>query len=272
MSHASRQADAVARSASERAQRWTAVLLTALLHLVLLLVALSSPPVNVAPPEGSSGGGDALQVTWIDEATPSPAPAPPARPTAAPVPRKAPPRPARAQPPPVVRGEDPVQPAPLPEAAAPPQAQAAVASPDPPTQRPAQLRGQPPGMRLQDLARASAGPSSRPAVNRGRGNASTRGISLEVDGYQVLYEPLGEDRMREWRDQGMSEVFLPLPGTRRYMVCPLEIVLRRGSGACRMVERDAPELAGIGDARQILLMQRVYKLGDMVWNGPGPYR
>jgi hypothetical protein len=128
-------------------------------------------------------------------------------------------------------------------------------------------------LRLDDLARANAGPSRRPAVSRGRGNATNAsGISLEVDGYQVQYEPLGEARMREWRDQGMSEVFLPLPGTRRYMVCPLEIVLRRGSGACRMVERDAPELAGIGDARQILLMQRVYKLGDMVWNGPGPYR
>ncbi|MBJ7575407.1 type II toxin-antitoxin system RelE/ParE family toxin [Luteimonas sp. MC1828] len=274
MSHASRQADAVARARSERLQRGTAVVLTALLHLLALLLALSRPPVPVAPPEGSSGGGDALQVTWIDEAPPSPAPAPPAPPVATPAPRKAPPRPARAQPIPVVQGEDPVQPAPpVPLAAAAAPAQAAVESPVPPTQRPAQLRGQPPGMRLEDLARASAGPSRRPAVNRGRGNAArASGVSLEVDGYQVLYEPLGEARLREWRDQGMTELFLPLPGTHRYMVCALEIVVRRGSGPCRMVEPDAPELATIGDARQVILMQRVYRLGDEVWSGPGPYR
>lgn len=95
---------------------------------------------------------------------------------------------------------------------------------------------------------------------------------MEVDGYQVYYELISETRLRAWRDQGMTELFLPLPGTRRYMVCPLEVALRRGSGACRMVEPDAPELEAIGDARQVINMQRVYKLGEVVWRGPGPYK
>jgi hypothetical protein len=70
----------------------------------------------------------------------------------------------------------------------------------------------------------------------------------------------------------MTELFLPLPGTRRYMVCPLEIALRRDSGECRLVEPDAPELEAIGDARDVITMQRVYKLGEVLWSGPGAYR
>lgn len=275
MSHALRQADAVARARSERLPRVAAAVATLLLHVLLVLLALMSRPVTTAPPQGSSGGGDSLQVTWIDETAPSPAPPSPAPPAAAPAPPRAAPARARVQPPPRAQGEEPVRPEAPPDAQAPALAEAPVERPARPAQRHARVYGQPPGMRMDDVARprAGAGPGARSAVNRGRGNAiNAPGISLEVDGYQVLYEPLGEARMREWREQGMTEVFLPLPGTRRYMVCPLEIVLRRGSGDCRMVDRDAPELATIGDARQILLMQRVYKLGDPLWSGPGPYR
>jgi hypothetical protein len=35
---------------------------------------------------------------------------------------------------------------------------------------------------------------------------------------------------------------------------------------------DAPELAAIGDVRDVVLMMRVYRLGEVVWRGPGPYR
>jgi hypothetical protein len=56
------------------------------------------------------------------------------------------------------------------------------------------------------------------------------------------------------------------------MVCPLEIALNRDSGECRLVEPDAPEMAAIGDARDVVLMMRVYRLGEVVWRGPGPYR
>jgi hypothetical protein len=95
---------------------------------------------------------------------------------------------------------------------------------------------------------------------------------MEVDGYQVYYDLVSEIRVRAWRDQGMTEVFLPLPGSRRLMVCPLEIVLNRDSGECRLVEPDAPELTAIGDARDVVHMMRVYRLGEVVWRGPGPYR
>ena len=80
------------------------------------------------------------------------------------------------------------------------------------------------------------------------------------------------DRLRAWRNQGITELFLPMPGTLRRMVCPLEVALRRGSGNCRMVEMDSPELKFIGDAREVIDIQRVYRLGEEVWSGPGAYR
>ena len=49
--------------------------------------------------------------------------------------------------------------------------------------------------------------------------------------YEVYYQLVRENRLRALRDQGMTELFLPLPGTQRLMVCPLELMLRRGSGA-----------------------------------------
>jgi len=139
--------------------------------------------------------------------------------------------------------------------------------------RPDRVYGQPPGMLPEDLAPVNAGPARSHAVNRGRSNdAADSGSSMEVGGYQVYYDLLNETRLRAWRDQGMTELFLPLPGTRRYMVCPLEVALRRESGACRMVEPDAPELKAIGDARDVITMERVYRLGEVLWSGPGAYR
>ena len=128
-------------------------------------------------------------------------------------------------------------------------------------------------MSVVDLPPANAGPARSAAVHRGRGNAAgSNGNSLELDGYQVYYDLLSETRLRAWRDRGITELFLPLPGTRRLMVCPLEIALRRGSGACRAVEPDDPGLATIADAREAILMERVYRMGEVVWDGPGAYR
>lgn len=95
---------------------------------------------------------------------------------------------------------------------------------------------------------------------------------MEVGSYQVYYDLRSEPRLRAWREQGMTELFLPLPGTQRYMVCPLETALRRESGPCRLLEPDSPELEKIGDAREVIDMQKVYRRGELVWSGPGPYR
>ena len=56
------------------------------------------------------------------------------------------------------------------------------------------------------------------------------------------------------------------------MVCPLEIALRNDSGNCRLLDPDSPELETIGDARDVINMQQVYRRGELVWRGPGAYR
>ena len=125
----------------------------------------------------------------------------------------------------------------------------------------------------EDLAPENAGLARSPATDRGRRNdAYNAAPSMEVGGYQVYSDLLSEARLRAWRDQGMTEIFLPLPGTRRYMICPLETALKRESGPCRLLEPDDPELAKIGDAREDINMQKVYRLGEEVWSGPGPYQ
>lgn len=304
MNTASRRTDAGAPDRRDRLQRWSAALFTVLLHGLLVLLALLSRPVTVTT-QGASGGGSSLEVTYIEDVArpPLPSPRPPTRTTAADPPAKAPPATTRVRSTQVARADDPVlpvddattdsqatsratQPTPdppeptpsppdVPDDAAERETAAPIAETAPPIQRPTRMKGLPPGMRLEDLApaRAQRGRGPAVAVAQGRGSgAGTSGASMGVDGYQVYYELVYETRLRAWRDQGMTELFLPLPGTRRLMVCPLEIALRRGSGACRMVEPDAPELASIGDARDVVFMQRVYRLGEAVWTGPGPYR
>src|SRR3546814_10737564 len=89
----------------------------------------------------------------------------------------------------------------------------ASAPPDVPeeaVQRPAHTWGQPPGMLPEDLAPVNAGPARSRGTNRGgRNDAASSGTSLEVGGYQVYYDLLDETRLRAWRDQGMTELFLP---------------------------------------------------------------
>lgn len=267
MSQASRRTGSGAQDRSERLRSRVAVFVTALLHLLLVLLVMWMPPITVTTQGGDAGGS--LEVTFIDESLRPPPPVhPPAARTAPPRKHvKTTPKASRLQTTLVVQSEDPV-PAYTPE---PPKEQEAPVAPDETTPQPPHVWGQPPGMLPQDVARANLGPARGAASARGQGAASS-GASMEVDGYQVYYDLVRENRLRTWRDQGMTEVFLPLPGTRRLMVCPLELVLRRDSGECRMVEPDAPELKTIGDARDVIDMQRVYKLGEMLWRGPGPYR
>ncbi|MCD9032185.1 type II toxin-antitoxin system RelE/ParE family toxin [Luteimonas sp. Y-2-2-4F] len=285
----SRRAVAGAEPPIERLQPWIAALLSALWHLLFLLLLMSSPEVVVTAPQGAAAGSR-MVVDFVGVAPPqpahaSPAPPRPRQPAPRPEPDAAEPAPAesRLQTTRVVRADEPVPeplPRPSPPAPAPPevpdaapQAQAPAASAPPTTQRRAHVWGQPPGMLPQETAPANAGMARSPAVDRGRGrDVSSSGPSLEVGGYQVLYDQRSEARLRAWKDQGMTELFLPLPGTRQYMVCPLETALRRESGPCRLLDPDDPEMAAIGDAREVINMQRVYRRGEVVWRGPGPYR
>ena len=96
--------------------------------------------------------------------------------------------------------------------------------------------------------------------------------SMEVGGYQIVYDLLGEARLRGWIEQGMKEVSIPLPGTRQRMVCPAEVALRRGSSKCRLLDPGDPAMQAIGDAREVITVMYVYRRGELVWRGPGPYR
>ena len=106
-------------------------------------------------------------------------------------------------------------------------------------------------------------PNEGRLVGRGR---------MEVDGHQIYYDVRNEEWLLDWQAQGMTELYFPLPGRRDLMVCPLEIVVRRGSGGCRVVQPDDPDLPNIGDARKVVHVVRVYRRGELVWSGPGAYK
>ena len=117
------------------------------------------------------------------------------------------------------------------------------------------------------------GRSHGPANLQGSQNDMSQGEpSMEVGGYQIVYDLLGEARLRGWIEQGMKEVSIPLPGTRQRMVCPAEVALRRGSSKCRLLDPGDPEMQAIGDAREVITVMYVYRRGELVWRGPGPYR
>lgn len=271
MSKASSTAGPEAETRVERLQHWFAVLFSAALHALLLLIALWSSPVTVTPPQGSAAGSR-MAVQFIGATPPQPTPGPPTPVKPASKVAKQSPAASRVQSTPTPRAVDPVPPD-APEDAAQGQTQAAPAtSPQLPQPR-SRTWGQPPGMLPRNHAAENAGPARSAATQRGSGNdASSATPSMEVGGYQVYYDLRSETRLRTWRDRGMTEVFMPLPGTRRLMVCPLETALRRESGPCRLLEPDSPELANIGDAREAINMQKVFKLGEEVWSGPGAYR
>lgn len=269
MSKASSPPDAKAESWIERWQHWIAVLLSALLHLLLLILAMLTSPITVAPPQGAAAGGSRMAVDFIGATTPQPTIAPPVNKPPAPKSAKKKAPASRVQATRVVVAEDPLPPDEEDEAT---QAQAPAAAPPPTPQRRPHVWGQPPGMLQEDTAPENAGLARSPAIDRGRGNASGNDTSLEVGGYQVYYDLRNETKLRAWRDRGMTEIFLPLPGSRQYMACPLETALKRDSGPCRLVDPDSPEMKAIGDARDVIDMQKVYRRGELVWSGPGPYR
>ena len=95
---------------------------------------------------------------------------------------------------------------------------------------------------------------------------------MDIGGFQIIYDLLAEERLRTWQAAGMKEISFPLPGLRQRMVCPVEIALRRGSGKCRLLEPTDPQMQEIGDARQVVVVMYVYRRGELVWRGPGPYR
>lgn len=270
MSRTLRQAPKGPQDRTERVQRWTAVLVTTLLHVLLVLLVTQAPPITIATPQGEAGGSK-MDVTLIDETLPPtpPEPVPPVRKPASPKRPKALRAIKHPLPTPVVQASVPK----------PPEAPDTSNLPPTPASEPSDAPrdtvevGFPTRARPDDVARANSALAAKLGSNRGRSNSAPPiGPNMDVDGFNVYYDLVNETRLRDWRNQGMTELFLPLPGTRRLMVCPLEVALRRGSSACRMVESDAPELKSIGDAREVINIQRVYQLGEMVWSGPGPYR
>ncbi|MCL7714439.1 hypothetical protein [Stenotrophomonas mori] len=267
---------------SERLYPWAAALVSALLHVLIVLLLLHSSPPLVTTPQGTAGGGR-VKVDFVGEApaTPEPsdtppAPAPEQRPR--PEPRSAPRRaPEARKPVPEARYiEPPAEPEPQPqdrreaEAAQP----AAASRPPQGTQRhPRTWTGRPPGWQPQDTAPSEHGRTSGPPSDDGYRNDMAAGEpAMEVGGYQIVYDLLSETRLRTWMAQGMKELSIPLPGTTYLMVCPAEVALRRGSSKCRLLPPDAPELQTIGDARQVVTVMYVYRRGELVWRGPGPYR
>jgi len=266
MIRTSRQALEGPRDRTERIQRWTAALVTALLHLLLVLLVTQPPPITTATPQGEANGSR-MEVTLLDQTLPPspPEPMPPAR------------KPAPLKKPKASRAVERPLSAPVAQATVPMPPEAAdtsdTSTAPPDTRRDTAEVDLPAFTRPNDAARANAALAAKLGASRRRSdNAPPIGPSMGVDGFHVYYDLANETRLRAWRDQGMTELFLPLPGTRRIMVCPLEIALRRGSGACHMVEMDSPELKSVGDAREVIDIERVYQLGDMVWSGPGPYR
>jgi hypothetical protein len=273
----------------ERLQPWIAALFSALLHLLMLLILLyaSKPIVTTSQ---SAAGGSRVKVDFIGEPrqseqpTQTPQDPPPQAPVKPPLARSpvqstlvehadhpVPPD----APSPVRRPSEPLPQPPSPQDdPAPSQAQQPATAPPPSARRrPETWTGRPPGMIEEDAAPENAGLTDSPAINNGRGrDVTAAGPSMELGGYLVYYEVLSEDKLRAWAEQGIKELFIPLPGTRYYMICSLEIALKRGSGKCRALEPNSPEMEGIGDARKVVTMLQVYKQGELVWRGPGPYK
>lgn len=143
----------------------------------------------------------------------------------------------------------------------------------PVVRRPETWTGRPPGLLDEDVADNRDGLSSNPSNSGGhRRDVQSAEPSLEVGGYQVYYDLYSQTRLRQWMDAGIKELFIPLPGTRYLMVCPAQIAIERGSGKCRLLTPESPELASLGDAREVITMIQVYRRGELVWRGPGPYR
>ncbi|MCC4605875.1 type II toxin-antitoxin system RelE/ParE family toxin [Xanthomonas campestris] len=271
----------------ERLEPWIAALVSALLHVLMLLILLSASTPTVTPPQGSASGGR-TKVDFVGDTdqpqqpTPSPTPTPPS-PTPTPV--QPPPAASPVQSTLVQNARNPVppqgstrrgasteqrQPRPV-QRPTPPQPPAEPSSP--PQRRPETWTGRPPGMLDEPADAAEDGTAYTPTISQGRRNDRNNAQpSMDIGGYQVYYDVRSETQLRVWKEQGMQEIAIILPGTQQRMVCPLEVALKRGSSKCRLLPPDSPELKNIGDAREVINMMEVYRQGEPVWRGPGPYR
>ena len=256
----------------ERLEPWLAALLSVAVHVVMALLLLYASPPTVSTPQGTAGGsrmrvevlGDTTQPVQAAASNPKATPAStPVRSTLVkeaknPLPPDTTHKPNHVH---TRRPPKPVQHAPQPP------------TPTPTEQRAATWSGRPPGMLDQDVAPHDEGMGDNDDLDTGYRNDLQPGqASMEVGGFQVIYELSSETQLRAWKAQGMTEISIILPGTHYRMVCALEIALRRGSGKCRMLPPDSPELQHIGDAREVINMMQVYRNGEPVWRGPGPYR
>lgn len=268
----------------KRNERSIASLVSLLVHVLFLAALLYSSRMELSQPESSSAGGARVKVDFLGEPTDDEqrVPVPPTG-TRSPSERPKPLKPLVTTPVKspvdttrVTEAENPV--APDESRPQPPASQQTIAPPRPqPPSSPAAWRraarwGQPPGMLAQDTAPDNYGPTVGAGQRQGnqQGNAATP--SMEVDGHQIYYDLRNERKIAEWQLQGMKEIFFPLPGRSDLMVCALEIVATRGSGGCRLVQPGDPQLAGIGDARDVVDVMRIYRRGELIWRGPGMYR
>lgn len=301
MSRASNRAPTPAETRGERWQRWIALFVSTLLHVLMALLLLYAAKPTMSSPQGAPGGSR-MKVDFIGETDRPQRPVPP-QPTPPPAHAPARKRTARAATPVqstlVAQSDDPVPPTdtatkgaeqtpaptPTPQPAmptpasapaqdAPTASQAQTDSPPPPPteRRPQTWTGRPPGALDTDTAADNSGLAAGPSSRGDRHDVDAAQPSLEVGGYLVYYDLGSESQLRAWQAEGMKEMFILLPGTEYRMVCPLQIALDRGSGKCRALSPDSPELKGIGDARQVITMLQVYRRGELVWRGPGPYR
>lgn len=265
----------------ERWLPWTSACLSVLLHALLLLVLLDARQPVLTPPQGASSGGR-VRVDFIGEPAQVEQPAPVRqRPAPVQVPQATAPARERVEPlkpvPEALYIAPPDAPQPEPADRQEPPADSAArapaaSSPAPAQRRPETWTGRPPGLIEEDVV-TGAGRSPGPVNRDGDFRDTSAGApNMEVGGYQIVYELLGEARLREWMAQGMTELSIPLPGVRERMVCPAEVALRRGSGKCRLLDPDSPQMQAIGDARQVVAVMAVYRYGELIWRGPGPYR
>lgn len=270
---------------SERTRPWIAATVSVLLHALLILLALLTPPMVMTPPEEGAEAGSRIQVDMIGETSPQPTPPVPDVKVPPTQPARAAPAASRMKTALVMQTENVVPPdadtssdaaTKSPDSAeetAPQPPQPVAASPPPTTQRRTRSQGRPPGMSPEHNAEVNAGRARSSNVGAGSGRRGAgSGPSMDAGGYQVYYDVFSEMRLRAWKEQGIEEIFIPLPGTRQYMVCKLEIALRRGSGDCRLLEPEDPEMENIGDSRKVIDFHQVYRRGELVWRGPGAYR
>lgn len=268
MSTASSRAKPGAGNRIERFEPWIAALVSALLHVAMLLIILYAAKPSVTSPQGAAHGSR-MKVDFIGESRQAeaiPSPPPPAAPVSSPIRSTL-----------VERAPDPLPPPdqarrPSPPDRTPPRPSekpAASASAD---RHPQTWTGHPPGMQAQDVADYDDGLGTSAAEQGSSNDAMSATPTMEVGGYQVIYDLRSETQLRAWKAQGMKEIAVPLPGTQYRMVCPLEIALRRGSGKCRLLYPDSPEMTAIGEGREVINMIQVYRHGERVWSGPGPYR